>query len=320
MSKIGKQHLVLGENTWLSLTRNIFLVIFSYPFWLAASIISTIVHAALEPSLAWIGKTFVEQLQNDSDTLGSSLMEYALVFGGLIFGLGVTKFGNQIINKIYESRLIISLQRAYLELRGKERGREDVSRILYDCEQAKKGLDILYKDSWKIVSQTVSVVVWQLTLAPNWLPALFLTVIPPLFLVFTFGRLIQGASKEILGLQGKIANSTDRKKILELFSHQEDFFRHSVRLEFFKSGAEVLMELLTWIGLLFLVMLALVFDIGILPRNIQAGDLALFAVNLNLLAKPLGEIVKVYNKGRESYPAVVRVLQPSDFSSSNAQI
>jgi ABC-type multidrug transport system fused ATPase/permease subunit len=319
MNKFSKQYLILGGDNWLVLTRNILVVIFRHPFWLAASIISTIIHAALEPSLAWIGKSFVEKLQVDGDAIGSSLMEYALVFGGLIVGLGVTKFGNQILNKIYESRLIIVLQRAYLELRGKERGAEDVSRILYDCEQAKKGLDILYKDSWKIVSQTISVVVWQLTLAPSWLPALFLTVIPPLFLVFTFGRLIQGASKEILGLQGKIANSTDRKKSLELFTHQEAFFRHSLRLEFFKSGAEVLMELLTWIGLLLLVMLALVFDLGILPRNIQAGDLALFAVNLNLLAKPLGEIVKVYNKGRESYPAVVRVLQPNDSLSSNAQ-
>jgi ABC-type multidrug transport system fused ATPase/permease subunit len=319
MNKFSKQYLILGGDNWLVLTRNILVVIFRHPFWLAASIISTIIHAALEPSLAWIGKSFVEKLQVDGDAIGSSLMEYALVFGGLIVGLGVTKFGNQILNKIYESRLIIVLQRAYLELRGKERGAEDVSRILYDCEQAKKGLDILYKDSWKIVSQTISVVVWQLTLAPSWLPALFLTVIPPLFLVFTFGRLIQVASKEILGLQGKIANSTDRKKSLELFTHQEAFFRHSLRLEFFKSGAEVLMELLTWIGLLLLVMLALVFDLGILPRNIQAGDLALFAVNLNLLAKPLGEIVKVYNKGRESYPAVVRVLQPNDSLSSNAQ-
>ncbi|YAF95553.1 MAG: ABC transporter ATP-binding protein [Nodularia sp. CChRGM 3473] len=319
MSKFGNQQLILGGNTGLSLTRNILLVIFRHPYWLAASIISTIIHAALEPSLAWIGKTFVEQLQADGDAVGSSLMEYALVFGGLIVGLGVTKFGNQILNKIYESRLIIGLQRAYLELRGKERGGEDVSRLLYDCEQAKKGLDILYKDSWKIVSQTISVVVWQLTLAPSWLPALFLTVIPPLFLVFTFGRLIQGASREILSLQGKIANTTNRKKMLELFNHQEEFFRHAVRLEFFKSGAEVLMELLTWIGLLLLIMLALIFDLGILPRNIQAGDLALFAVNLNLLAKPLGEIVKVYNKGRESYPAVVRVLQPNDSLSPNAQ-
>lgn len=318
MSIFSKRYVFGRGNNWLNLTKNIFLVIFSHPFWLAAAIISTIIHAALEPSLAWIGKTFVEKLQADGDAIASSLWEYALVFGGLIVGLGVTKFGNQIINKVYESRLIICLQRAYLQLRGQENGAEDVSRILYDCEEAKRGLDILYKDSWKIVSQTISVVVWQLTLAPNWLPALFLTVIPPLFLVFTFGRLIQGASKEILGLQGKIAKSTHREKLLELFNHQEEFFQQSLRLEVFKSGAEVLMELLTWIGLLFLVMLALIFDVGILPRNIQAGDLALFAVNLNLLAKPLGEIVKVYNKGRQSYPAVLRVLQPENHSSVNA--
>lgn len=308
---MAKPH--LKKSRWshsLILAREVMKVILSHPYWLAASILSTIIYAALEPSLAWIGKTFVDQLQQDGDAIASSLWEYALVFGGLIAGLGLTKFGNQVLNKIYESRLFIILQRAYLAKRGKEQSAEDVSRLLYDSEQAKKGLDIIYKDSWKIVSQTVSVLVWQLSLAPAWIPALFITVVPPLFLIFAFGRLIQTASIEVLGLQGKIAGSTARTKQLELFRHQESFFRHSLRLESLKAGAEVLMDLLTWIGLLILLILALVFDAGILPRPIEAGDLALFIVNLNLLAKPLGDIVKVYNKGRETYPAVVRVLQP----------
>jgi len=295
---------------WLVLGREVMQVILSQPLWLLLSIASTIVHAALEPSLAWMGKSFVDDLQGQDTALQGSLLNYALVFGGVITGLAVIKFGNQILNKVYESRLIIVLQRAYLERRGASRGAEDVSRLLYDTEQAKRGLDIIYKDSWKIVSQTVSVVVWQLSLAPQWLPALVLTVVPPMALVLLFGRWIQQASLEILGLQGQIAGSTGRDRQLQLFRHQESFFRYGVRLEALKAGAEVMMDLLTWFGLLLLAILALVVNLKILPQEITAGDLALFAVNLNLLSKPLGEIVKVYNKGRESYPAVLRVLQP----------
>lgn len=295
---------------WLELVHEVFQVILSYPLWLLLSILSTILHAALAPSLAWIGKSFVDDLQKPDTALQGSLLEYAVVFGGVIAGLAVVKFGNQILNKIYESRLIIVIQRRYLERRGTSRGAEDVSRLLYDTERAKKGLDIIYKDSWSIVSQMVSVIVWQLSLAPQWLPALILAVVPPMALVLLFGPWIQQASLEILGLQGQIAGSTGRDRQLQLFRHQEAFFRYGVRLEALKAGAEVMMDLLTWLGLLLLVALALVINLDILPQEITAGDLALFAVNLNLLSKPLGDVVKVYNKGRESYPAVLRVLRP----------
>jgi ABC-type multidrug transport system fused ATPase/permease subunit len=295
---------------WLVLGREIMQVILSYPLWLVLSILSTILHAALEPSLAWMGKSFVDDLQKQNTALEGSLMGYALRFGGVIVGLAVIKFGNQIFNKIYESRLIIVLQRRYLERRRKAREAQDVSRLLYDTEQAKKGLDIIYKDSWSIVAQMVSVIVWQLSLAPQWLPALVLTVVPPMIIVLLFGKWIQQASLETLELQGQIAGSTGRDRQLQLFRHQEAFLRYGVRLEALKAGAEVMMDLLTWFGLLLLAILALVVHISVLPQDITSGDLALFAVNLNLLSKPLGSIVKVYNKGRESYPAVLRVLQP----------
>lgn len=83
-------------------------------------------------------------------------------------------------------------------------------------------------------------------------------------------------------------------------------------MEIFKSSTEILMDLVTWFGLLMLVLVSSVFHLGLLPNQIEAGDLALFVVNLNLLSKPLGEIVKVYNKGREAYPALMRVLRPDN--------
>lgn len=285
-------------------------VLFIHPFWLAASIISTIVSVAFEPSLAWIGKTFVDNLKSGDTVLNTSLMDDVFIFAGVLIGLGILKFSDKILNKIYDLRLMIGLQRTYLQRQPQDLGGEDISRLLYDCDQAKQGMDILYKDAWRIVTGTISVVVWQLTLAPEWLPALIFAVLPPILIVFVFGRFIQKISHELLHLQSKIASSTSDNQKLELFAYQESFFQRTIKLEFIKKGAEVIIDLLTWVSLLLLIILASIFDFGLLPRQIEAGDLALFAVNLNLLSKPIGQIGKVYNKGREAYPALLRILQP----------
>jgi hypothetical protein len=186
----------------------------------------------------------------------------------------------------------------------------DISRILFDCSKAKPGIDVVHKDSWKIISQTISVVIWQVNLAPEWLPALIIAVFPPMFIGFIFSKFIQKASLQLLEIQQKIASSTSKEKILEFADHQNSFLSQVMRLEMFKQGTAVLVDLITWFGLLILVVMASILPFNVLPQEITAGDLVLFWVNLNLLSKPLGEIAKVYNKARESYPALVRVLQP----------
>jgi len=294
----------------VSLFQDMVQVLLRHPLWLSLSIGSTVLSVALEPSLALLGRNFVNQLQDDSTSLEDSLVSYVLVFGGVLVGLGLIKFGDKVLNKIYDLRLIIALQRTYLERRHQERGAQDIARLLYDCDQAKGGMDILYKDAWKIVVGVVSVLMWQLSLAPEWLPALILAVLPPVLIILAFGHWIQRLSLDMLRLQGQIAASTDEVNRLRLFAHQETFFQRTIRLEFFKKGSEVLIDLLAWVGLLAVIFLASLWDIGLLPDEVRAGDLALFAVNLNLLSKPMGDIGKVYNKGREAYPALLRVLQP----------
>ncbi len=301
-----------GWHHWQKLGQEILLVIFSHPWWLLASVVSTVIHAALQPSLAWMGRSFVNDLQNPQTSVSGSLWNYAVVFGGVVTALAAIKFGNQVLNKIYESRVVIVLQRTYLQRRGDPRGSQDISRLLYDAEQAKRGLDILYKDSWSIVAHAGSVLVWQWSLSPEWLPALLLAVMPPLALVLVLGRWVQQSSLRILQLQAQIAGSTAQIAQPDLFRYQESFFRYGTQLEALKAGSEVVMDLMLWFGLLLLALLAAVVNRDLLPQEIQAGDLALFAVNLNLLSKPLGEIVKVYTKGRESYPALLRMLWPQE--------
>lgn len=299
-------------NPIFSLFLDMLRVLLSYPKWFAAAIISTIIVAAVEPSIAGLGKTAVDALKKSDGDINASLPNYITMFAIYFFVMGLLKFGDKIIDKTYETLLIISLQRTYLQRRGQERGTEDISRILFDCNRAKAGLDILHKDSWRIVSLTISVIVWQLNLAPELLPALFIAVLPPVLIGFLFGPYLQKASLNMMQIQENIAASTANDKRSELFLHQKSFMRQVVRLEAFKGGSEILMDLLTWFGLLVVGILAFVFNIAIVPKNLQAGDLVLFWTNLNLLAKPLNDIVKVYNKARESYPALIRVLRPQE--------
>jgi ABC-type multidrug transport system fused ATPase/permease subunit len=287
-----------------------FQVLLTYPVWFAASIISTIVVVGLEPSLAWLSKTVVDDLKQGKVDLDTSLLRYAMLFGGLLLGLGLLKFGDKLIDKIYELKLVIRLQRLYLQRRSQDRGVEDISRIIFDCEKSKAGLDIIHKDAGKIVFQTISVIIWQFSLAPQWLPALLIAVFPPILVGFVFGRFIQRASLNRLKAQQAIASSTGIHQEAEFHQHQNHFFQHTLHLEIFKSSTEILMDLVTWFGLFILVLASSVLHLGLLPKQIEAGDLALFFVNLNLLSKPLAEIVKVYNKSREAYPALVRVLRP----------
>lgn len=295
-----------------SILWDMFQVLLTYPGWFAASILSTIVVVSLEPSLAWFSKKVVDDLKKGNVDLDASLLQYGMIFGGLLLGLGLLKFGDKLIDKIYELKLVIRLQRLYLQRRTQDRGVEDISRVIFDCEKSKAGLDIIHKDAGKIIFQTISVIVWQFSLAPQWLPALLIAVFPPILVGFLFGSLIQRASLNRLRAQQAIASSTGVHQQSEFQQSQHQFFRSTLRMEVFKSSTEILMDLVTWFGLLMLVLASSVFQLGLLPQQIEAGDLSLFVVNLNLLSKPLGEIVKVYNKGREAYPALLRVLRPEN--------
>ncbi|MBF2017860.1 MAG: ABC transporter ATP-binding protein [Rivularia sp. T60_A2020_040] len=305
----------IATNSILSLFQDMLRVMLSYPKWFAAAILSTIIVAAVEPSIAGLGKVTVDNFKKGGSDIYASLPNYIVMFAAYFFLMGLLKFGDKVIDKTYETLLIITLQRTYLQRRGAERGIEDVSRILYDCNRAKPGLDILHKDSWRIVSLTISVIIWQLNLAPELLPALFIAVLPPVLIGFFFGPFLQKASLNMMKIQENIAASTADDKRNELFAHQKLFLRQVMRLESFKGASEILIDLVSWFGILVVAVMAFVFDIGIVPKDIQAGDLVLFWTNLNLLAKPLNDIVKVYNKARESYPALIRVLRPQEVQS-----
>ena len=264
--------------------------------------------AALEPASAWITKQVLDASQLPGTSVEDVVRRFAAPFLLIMGGLVLLKFGEKVANKAVEVRLIIALQRVYLSRRREEHAARDVSQILYGCEQAKKGLEVIYKDAWKIVATTVSVLVWQVSLGAQWIPLMLLAVCPSLLLVWFFGPPIQRISLHILDLQSELAATTARTENGIFARHQEIWFRKALVLEVFKWLADDALDVIMWALLAALVAAAYVFDLGILPDNIELGSAAAFLINVKLLAKPLGDIGKVYTKWREAFPAASRVF------------
>lgn len=264
--------------------------------------------AALEPASAWITKEVLNSVQNAGTTVEDVVRTFAVPVLLILGGLVVLKFAEKVTNKAVEVRLIISLQRIYLERRQEEHAARDVSQVLYGCEQAKKGLEVIYKDAWKIGAATISVLVWQVSLGAQWIPLMLLAVIPSLMLVWFFGPPIQRLSLHILDLQTELAATTGRAENGTFASHQESWFRMALVLEVFKWLADDALDVIMWTFLAVIILVAYFLDLGILPDVIEIGGAAAFIINLKLLAKPLGDIGKVYTKWREAYPAASRVF------------
>lgn len=96
----------------------------------------------------------------------------------------------------------------------------------------------------------------------------------------------------------------------EIGAHPEGFefkLRHYQGLKWFADEA---LDILMWMFLGLWILLAYAFDFGFLPEDIELVEAAAFLINFKLLAKPLGDIGKVYTKWREAYPAAERVFLP----------
>jgi hypothetical protein len=285
-------------------------VMVTYPQWLAAAIVTTIVTASLSPTMALINKKALDEFQKGNFQINlDDLLKYILITGVISAGLTVLKILDKIVDKVYETKLLTTLQRTYLRRRINECETEDIARIVYDCGRAKAGLDIIHKDSWKIVFQIISVLLFQITLAPTWFPALVISVLPPLFTGLFFGPSVRRTSEKILKAQGDLVKYTSATQDSLFASHQERFFRQVIRMDVLKATMDNSMDLIGWLGLIGYLLLATRFK-GLLPEKILLGDILLFSTNLGLLSKTFGEIIKVNNKCQEAYPALVRVLLP----------
>lgn len=280
--------------------------------WLLLLALSIGLLAAVEPSFAWMGKTVVDSLAGARGSLADLVARYGLSFAGLFLLITVLKVVEKIVNKAVSVRLVAALQRGYLDRRSGTPGASEVAQVFFGSEVAKKGFEVVYKDAWRITIQVVSIGIWQMTLAPEWLPAMIVATIPALVAVCFFGAPIQRASTRILDLQRDIAATMHSSDRAAFVNHQRSWLRWSLWAEFLKVAADESMDVLIWLSMLVLVALAAWAGSSLLPREVTAGDVALVVVNLRLLSTPLGDIGKVYAKWHEALPAMGRAFALHD--------
>ena len=233
---------------------------------------------------------------------------------------GLLKLAEKVANRMFDDRMFIELQRVWFERCGKGCIGERVARSINDCENARKIFDLFQKELWSAVVGLPAVFIWQMSLSPQWLPALFIAAVPPFLFALIFGGLIQRTSLRILQYVSAVGSAIASSDRIGMYKHQESFYKHRVRCEFWKQCSEAIAQFSRWLGAALVVMVSVTGIWKVAPETVTAGEIGLFLVNLGLLTKPLLEITKVYNKVREGWPAVRRVLQPDqekESSSSN---
>ena len=104
--------------------------------------------AALAPAFAWLSKQVVQRVEAGETEPWNLLPEFLPLFLLICVGLFVAEFGEKMLSKVMEFRLIIALQRSYLERRQLANVPQDVAQVLYGSDVAKKGFQVIYQDSW----------------------------------------------------------------------------------------------------------------------------------------------------------------------------
>lgn len=263
------------------------------------------VQAALHPSVAWITKEALDALREPSTTIWTLATGVGLIYAPIVAAQFLAGFVEKIVNKAVETRLIIELQRTYLGRRKAEEHANDVSQVLFGSEVSKRGFEVVYKDGWKILAEVISVIVWQITLQPDWIPLMLAAVVPALLVVYGLGPYIERISRDILMLQADLAGATRRENEKRFRASQETIFSKTVWFEVLKWCAASSMSAVMWLSLGIAVAVATVLGWPPLPSSHEIGAIAAFLIQMRLLAKPLSEIGRAYAKWREAYPAIL---------------
>ncbi len=278
---------------------------------LVLAVLPNIVKPALEPVKAWLARDVLNRLTKGDATYSLDvLLRYAPLAVGVFVGLGLLAMWEKMSNRMLDDRLFISLQRVWFDRRPDLAPGEQAARAINDCENARKPLDLFQKELWVVLVGLPSVLIWQLSLGPELLPALLVAATPPFLTALFFGGLIGRASHRVLVAVGAVGRAVGAGVRGDLHMEQERFYRHRIRFEMWKQCSEIIAELAGWLGLVAVLILSYTGVWQLVPAEVSAGQIGMFLVNLKLISKPLGDITKVYNKLREGWPAVRRTLRP----------
>lgn len=300
-----------GNDGFRTLLWELIRIMLGHRWLLALAILPNVIKPAIEPVQAWIAREVLNQITEGSETyLLTELLAYAPLAIGVFFGLGVLTMWEKLSNRMLDDRLLISLQRTWFERRHLADPGEQVARAINDCENARKPLDLFQKELWLAGIGLPSVLIWQISLGPELVPALLVAATPPFLVALFFGGFIARASYHALVALAAVGRAVGAGHRDDMHERQEQFYRHRIRFEMWKQFSEVIADFAGWIGLVLVLVLSVSGFWQLVPEQVTAGQIGMFLVNLKLISKPLGEITKVYNKMREGWPAVRRVLRP----------
>jgi ABC-type multidrug transport system fused ATPase/permease subunit len=300
-----------GGQSWHHLLTEMLLIMLRHPYLLAAAILPNVVTPALSPIQAWLTQEVLNEISTgDRRFLLTELLGYAPLAMAIFLGLALLQIAEKVANRMLDDRLLIDLQRIWFDRRGEGCVGEQVARSINDCESARKILDLFQKELWMVVIGLPAVVIWQLNLAPDLLPALFVSTLVPFAAALLFGGVIQRYSHTLLRLVSGVGSAVARGDKADLYREQERLYVKRIRFEFVKQASEAIASFAFWAGLGLVLVLSVSGTWQLLPTEMSAAEIGVFLVNLKLMAKPLSEITKVYNKVREGWPAVIRVLRP----------
>ena len=296
--------------TFGQLALDIWNVVWSSPLWFVAHLATLAAFNLLEPGLAWVAQDAVKALEQVQGSLRAIALPNADLYLALAFGLAALRLAEHLARKVYESTIVFALQRVMLHRRPGARPNEDVTRMVYDCLEAKKSLSPLYSNLWRDSFRFVSVVAWQLALAPAWLPALLLSLLPSVLGILWLAPRLQRAKLQVLEDNCRVTAHAPEGASAGLLRSQHRLLGRFVKLEAWTGGMEALLSLSAWPMLLLLVTACHALDLPLIPERLALGDLAAVLVGLSLIYKPMSELGKSYATLRGNWPALMRTLYP----------
>ena len=296
--------------TFGALAADVWGVLAASPFWLAAHVATLAALGALEPGAAWVAKDAVGALEKAQGTLADLALPNASLYLAIALGLALLRLAEHLSNKVYEATVVFALQRVLLRRRPEVRPGEDATRMVYDCIEAKKALSPLYTNLWRDLCKLAAVALWQLSLAPAWLPALGLSLLPPVVGILGLAPHVQKAKRRVLEDNCRVTAHAPEGVTDGLLRSQRRLLERFVRLEAWTGGMEALIRLSAWPFLLALVLVCRALDLPLMPARLAMGDLAAVLVGLALLQKPVVELGKSYVTLRGNWPALMRSLYP----------
>jgi len=304
------------EHSWRHLLKEMVAILFRHPWLLLAATLPNIITPAIEPVQAWLVKEVLQEITKGEHVFKvQELLAYAPLAIGIFFGLGVLRLAEKLTNRMLDDRLFIELQRVWFERRGGGCVGEQVARSINDCKNAGKIFDLFQKELWTILIGLPAVILWQISLSPEMLPALLVASLLPFLAALLFGGLIQRYSHNVLRLVASVGSAIAQGNRQALYQRQERFYINRIKFELWKQSSEATADFAYWVSLALLLVLTATDVWALVPQEVTAAQIGVFLVNLKLINKPLSEVTKVHNKVREGWPAVRRTLRPDNTES-----